>query len=141
MIPIAGNLDVKAKVTNFGNNTINTVEILWDIDGSPQTPFSTTNLNLAPGATTTLSIGQYFFNSGLYSISGTLNVLGEINEVDNQYESQIAVDTFRESFEGNVFPPEGWSVDFGIKDVFRHEPKTQSRLPALHPPYKPDIHQ
>lgn len=116
MVPVTGNLDVKAIVSNLGNNTIDDVEILWAVDGVNQTPFLATGLNMAPGVTKTLSIGQYVFTSGLYNISATLNILGEIDDTNNQYESSLAVDTFHESFEGNVFPPAGWSINFGIKD-------------------------
>lgn len=116
MIPAAATMDVKATVNNLGVNTINVAEISWSVNGVDQTPYTTTNLNILPGGNKTITLGQYGFTSGLKEIKATLHALGDINDSNNQYKVTAAIDTFRESFEGNVFPPEGWSVNFGIKD-------------------------
>ena len=116
MVPSAGSIAVSTEVKNSGMNTINIAEISWSVDGVTQTPYTTTSLNLLPGETRAITLGQYGFVSGLYDISATLNALGDINSANNQYAVKTAIDTFWESFEGNVFPPDGWSVNFGIRD-------------------------
>lgn len=116
LVPIAGNIAVNAEVKNLGNNTIDIAEISWSVDGVTQTPYTTTGLNLLPGEIRIIALGQYGFTAGLHDISATLNALGDINSVNNQYAVKTAIDTFWESFEGNVFPPDNWSVNFGIRD-------------------------
>ena len=116
MIPNSGSLEVKATISNLGNNTINIAEILWSVNGVDQTPYTSNILNLATGESTTLTIGQFNFTTGVQTINASLNVVGDINETNDHYESFVAYDTFIESFEGNVFPPEGWSINFGTRD-------------------------
>lgn len=116
MLPNAANIDVKATVTNLGVNTIDIAEVLWSVNGVDQTPYATTSLNLLSGETRTITLGQYVFTSGLKDIKATLHALGDINDSNNQYKVTAAIATFWESFEGNVFPPEGWSFNFGTRD-------------------------
>tara|TARA_B110000503_G_scaffold57856_1_gene92635 strand:+ start:1039 stop:5121 length:4083 start_codon:yes stop_codon:yes gene_type:complete len=116
MIPNVGNIDVNVIVTNLGINTIDVAEVLWSIDGIIQTPFAANSLNLVPGETRSITIGQGVFISGIYNVNTTLNVLGDINEENDNYQGIVAVNTFWESFEGTVWPPEGWSIDFGTRD-------------------------
>lgn len=116
MIPNPITLDVLVDVTNFGFNTINIAEVVWSVNGIDQTPFTTNNLNLISGETTTVNLGQYPFISGINDLVFTLNALGDINESNNEYNATIPVDTFWESFEGASFPPEDWSINFGVRD-------------------------
>ncbi len=116
MIPNEGNIDVNVLVTNLGINTIDVAEILWSIDEMDQTPFSAANLNLVPGETRSITIGQGNFVSGVHTINTTFNVLGDINDENDNYQGSVAVNTFWESFEGSVFPPENWSINFGVLD-------------------------
>ena len=116
MIPSPTALDVLVAVQNFGANTISEAEIEWSVNGINQTPFTTSNLNLAAGQTTTVNLGQFTFLTGLNDVTFTLNVLGDINADNDQYQQTIPVDVFWESFEGNSFPPEGWSINFGVRD-------------------------
>lgn len=116
MIPNEGTIDVNVLVTNLGVNTIDVAEILWSIDDVDQTPFTTNSLNLLPGETRSVTVGQGTFVSGIYNINTTLNVLGDINDENDNYQGIVAVNTFWESFEGTVWPPEGWSIDFGTRD-------------------------
>jgi hypothetical protein len=74
MIPNAGSIDVKATVSNLGENTINVAEILWSVDGIEQIPYTSNILNLIPGESITLTLGQYAFTNGLQTITATLNV-------------------------------------------------------------------
>ena len=116
MVPNEGNIDVNVTVINLGENIIDVAEIVWSVDGMDQTPYSTNSLNLIPGETRNITIGQYLFTSGLNEITTTLHALGDINDSNNAYQTTVAVDAFWESFEGSVFPPEGWSINFGVRD-------------------------
>lgn len=116
MIANPTTLDVLVAVQNFGANTIDVAEIEWSINGIDQTPFTTNNLNLASGQTTTVNLGQYAFTTGLNDLIITLNALGDIDSSNDQYQQTIPVDVFWESFEGASFPPEGWSINFGVRD-------------------------
>jgi len=116
MVPNAATMDVKATVSNIGANKIDVAEILWSVNDVDQTTLKTTNLNLLPGENKTVTLGQYAFTTGEKKIKATLHALGDTNETNNHYEVTAAINNFRESFEGNVFPPEGWSINFGTKD-------------------------
>ncbi|WP_250435694.1 T9SS-dependent choice-of-anchor J family protein [Hanstruepera flava] len=116
MIANPTTLDVLVSVQNFGVNTIDIAEINWSVNGIDQTPFTTNNLNLASGQAVTVNLGQYAFTSGLNDVVITLNALGDIDSSNDQYEQTIPVDVFWESFEGASFPPEGWSINFGVRD-------------------------
>lgn len=116
MIASPTTLDVLVAVQNFGVNTITEAEIEWSVNDIDQTPFTTSNLNLAAGQTTTVNLGQFTFLTGLNDVTFTLNVLGDINADNDQYQQTIPVDVFWESFEGSSFPPEGWSINFGVRD-------------------------
>jgi hypothetical protein len=116
MSPNPGILDVKATIENVGVNIINIAEVSWSVDGVPQPLFTSTTLNLSPGSSTEVVIGQYNFASGVYEIEATLNALGDVVPDNDSDTSLAAIDTFWESFEGNVFPPENWSIVFGVKD-------------------------
>ena len=116
MIPNEGTIDVNVLVTNLGVNTIDAAEILWAIDDVDQTSFTSNSLNLVPGETRSITIGQGTFVSGVYNVNTTLNVLGDINDENDDYQGIVAVNTFWESFEGTNWPPEGWSIDFGTRD-------------------------
>ncbi len=117
MIPNVGPQDVVATIKNIGANTIDLVEINWTVNGASQPMYSNASLNLLPGNSIEVVIGTYnFATSGVYEIEATQNVFGDINSDNDMYLSTVAVDTFRESFEGNQFPPEHWSIVFGTQE-------------------------
>ncbi len=116
MSPNTGPIDVKVIIENNYNNLIESAEISWNVDGIGQTTFITSGLNLNFGETTELTIGQFDFTSGVHEITATLNVIGDNSSENNSYTSFAAIDTFWESFEGKVWPPENWSIENGVLD-------------------------
>lgn len=116
MSPFTGILDVSVLIENTGFNIIDTADVYWTVDGIDQTTFSVENLNLEPGESTELSIGQYDFNTGVYEIEATLDAFGDTNDQNNSYLSYAAIDTLWESFEGRQYPPDNWSIVFGVRD-------------------------
>jgi Carboxypeptidase regulatory-like domain/Secretion system C-terminal sorting domain len=117
IIPNTGLMDIKATVMNSDVTLIESVEINWSVGGIGQPTFVASGLNLNSGESVELIIGQFNFDTGVYEISATLNVVGDINSENDTYNSIAAIDTFWESFEGPVFPPENWEVIFGIHET------------------------
>ncbi len=112
--PISGIQDVVATIQNVGENTIDIVEIIWEVDGVSQSPYNNSSLNLIPGDSMSIVIGQYDFStSGVYQIEATLLAVGDVNIDNDTYLATTAINTFYESFEGAQFPPEHWSIVFG----------------------------
>lgn len=116
MVPNSGIQNISVTLENQDQNTINDVEINWEVDGVSQTPVMVNGLNLAFDESVDIDLGPFNFNDGLHTITATLNVLGDVNEANDTYTSNIAVNTFYESFEGAQFPPEGWSINFGVRE-------------------------
>jgi hypothetical protein len=116
MIPNTGLRDIIVSVMNDGINTIDILTVDWIVNGSPQPSYDTTNLNLLPSESSEIVIGQYDFSSGVFEIEVSLDAIGDINSDNNDYTAIVAVDTFWESFEGNEFPPDNWSIVFGTHE-------------------------
>lgn len=60
----SGSQAVQARVRNNGLNTLSSVNVNWKINGQVQTPVSLTSLNLAPGGSTAVSLGNFGFLAG-----------------------------------------------------------------------------
>jgi hypothetical protein len=114
--PGVGIKEVRVYIENLGVEMIDSAEISWTINGEVQTKHIERNLQLLPGANTSFAIGQYNFSKDVYEISANAYIIGDTNELDNVYKSYAAIDTFWESFEGRLFPPQNWSINFGTKD-------------------------
>ena len=114
--PDAGEADVHIIVENRSENAIDSAHIEWYVDEVRQGDTTITDMALMPGRTAQFQIGQYIFEKGLHSIEAIAAVVGDPDESDNRWLSTVAVDTFWESFEGRVFPPEGWEINFGVRD-------------------------
>jgi hypothetical protein len=115
-IPSEGERDVKVLVTNQGENPIGRIFINWSVNEIEQNQYSNDNFNLQPGQSTEVVLGSYNFTSGSYQINTELNALGDINDANDKYLAQVYVNTFVESFEGTSFPPEGWTMEFNVRD-------------------------
>ena len=83
----------------------------WD-----QTPYTNNSFGLLPGARTEVTLGTFNFTTGSYVIENSVNALGDIDNSNNNYTANIFVNSFVESFEGIIFPPEGWTMGFGVRD-------------------------
>jgi hypothetical protein len=114
--PNTGWQDVRIVLQNLGGNKIDSTLINWSVNGASQPAFSATNLNLIPGETTRITIGQFDFQKGVHTINATAEIIGDTSIYDNSYQSYAAIDTFWESFEGLIFPPNNWSFNFAVKD-------------------------
>ena len=60
----SGSQAVQARVRNNGLNTLSSVNVNWKINGQVQTPVSLTSLNLTPGGSTAVSLGNFGFLAG-----------------------------------------------------------------------------
>lgn len=116
--PTIGIHDVIVEVFNPGEETIEDFSVVWQVNGSEQPIYEGTSLGLESGQTTSVTIGQYDFPQGIHEITADINASGEVNP-DNDFRTDfVSVNTFWESFEGTQYPPEGWSVDWGLHDNF-----------------------
>lgn len=62
--------DVVVSVGNYGLATLNTVQINWIVNGVVQPVYNATNLNLASGSLTNITVGTYNFMAGMvYNLS------------------------------------------------------------------------
>ena len=116
MVPSPGDLEIQAFLKNNSESVVNIAEISWSVNGINQDTYQSSTLDLKSGESTTINLGTFDFDKGLHEIAANLSALGDISDDDNFYMSTLAVDTFYESFEGRIFPPEGWSIDFGTRD-------------------------
>lgn len=114
--PNTGVQDVRILLENRGGNLIDSAQVDWTVNGAPQTPFSARDLRLEPGQTAEIKIGQFDFPKGVHIINASAEITGDTSTFDNHNRSYAAIDTFWESFEGRIFPPENWSFNFGVKD-------------------------
>ena len=114
--PVSGLQEVRVFIENLGANNIDSLEVEWQVNGILQPEFSISGLNLGQGDTSKVSIGTYNFTKGVHEIDVNLKVIGDTSTLNNRYHSYAAVDTLWESFEGRLFPPENWRLNFAVRD-------------------------
>lgn len=120
--PIVGLTEVKAVISNMGENVITTAEIVWEVDGIDQAPVQISSLFIPPGSSKKVPLGQYNFDEGIHEIYANVNVSGEINPDNDGLTSYLAVNTFWESFEGPTPVPESWYANWLMVDNFVEAP-------------------
>ena len=125
--------EVSVVIKNVGSDEIDSAKVYWSINGTGQPVFTDLSMGLKPGDTTKLVIGKYNFSKGLFKINARLDALGDTNDANNNYLSYAAIDTLWESFEGKVFPPEGWSFDYGTRDGKGFDPYQGDYLYSTQP--------
>lgn len=60
----AGSQDIKVEIVNAGLDTIKTLSVNWEVNGTPQTPFSISS-QLAPGTSRVVTLGSLNFTAGI----------------------------------------------------------------------------
>lgn len=90
-IPLLSGLqNVDVDVQNFGTNNLNSFTVNWEINGTPQTPFSYTSPPLLPGQTSTpLNLGSYNFPVGFTDLkfwTSSPNGLADGNPLNDTLE-------------------------------------------------------
>jgi len=69
-------------IQNFGGNTINNVDLEWEVNGTPQTPYShSTPINVGGGAN--VVAGTYNFTGGLATVKAWTTMPNGVNDPDN----------------------------------------------------------
>jgi len=74
VVPVCatGSQPVKVILQNTGASTITSVTVAWSVNSISQTTQNFSSLSVAPGATTTLTLGNFTFTSGTtYNLSAT----------------------------------------------------------------------
>jgi len=116
MTPSAGSQDVRIGMSNLGQNRIDSLRVYWTVNDAPQSDYQNFELGLDPGDYIEINIGEFTFESGLNELLVEIDALGDISPENDQYLSYLPVDTIWESFEGFEFPPDDWSIIFGVRD-------------------------
>jgi uncharacterized repeat protein (TIGR02543 family) len=95
--------NISVELKNFGTNNINSVDIQWEINGTPQTPVSYTT-TLAPNASATVVLATNFnFTNGQYIIAArTINP-------NNTTDGNTSNDELQRTINVGAFPPTGIS--------------------------------
>jgi len=87
-----GTEDVVVSLENKGTEVVNDFEISWSINGILQTLYQATSMNLQPGQTIELTLGQYDFNTqGSFLISAELNLANDFNPGNNVLEGSYFI--------------------------------------------------
>ncbi len=115
--PSPGMIDVAVEISNLGENVITDIVVQWQVDGVEQVDFQASGFNIASGSSELVTIGQYSFTQGTHEIVADVNASGEVNPENDMRLDYAAIDVFFESFEGAEYPPEGWSVNWGLKET------------------------
>ena len=69
----AGSLPVKVELLNYGSDTLKSVKINWEVNGTAQTTYNWTG-NLNTDSSTIINLGNYNFTTGTYSISSSTSL-------------------------------------------------------------------
>src|SRR6185369_8814215 len=84
-----GNANVDATLHNYGAVNITTCTIQWIVNGVTQTAVSYTG-TLTPGSDTTLTLGIYNFNAGIYSITAYSEIPNGNADADHSNDTSSA---------------------------------------------------
>jgi len=114
--PNTGIEDVVVKVTNHGTETITDFSIQWTINDVFQTQFDGSGYSIDPNSSVDVTIGQYDFTEGMYSISALINVTDDAwadnNFATAEYSTGVETDLVL-----NSLTPSGSFPTAGLKDV------------------------
>lgn len=120
--PEIGEVPIKVKIENVGENTVQFVDVNWTLNGVDQEAQSFSDLNLLPGTFTILQIGSAVLESGQHDIQASIESPADINSANDSYESVIPVGVLWESFEGVQYPPEEWITNWSIQEYILPAP-------------------
>ena len=112
-----GTREMSLTLANKGDSVVQDVVVNWSVDGVVQTPAQITGAGIPAGTSAELAFGTFNFpGRGVYVVEADIEVLGDTSSQDNLLRAYVAVDTLWESFEGQTFPPENWTSEFGLQD-------------------------
>lgn len=107
----AGNQSVRVNLFNSGQNTVTSVDIHWQVNGIPQTPFNWTGSLPSGGVIDSLAIGNFTFNVGTpYDIKAWSSMPNGMNDPFNSNDT-IRVDSLYAAL-GGTYTIGGVSPDF-----------------------------
>ena len=115
--PVPSTENVIVTLQNYGTDTIHDADIEWRINAVPQTTYQGTNIGLAPGAETNITVGQYnFATDGDYIIALNLLLENDFNSSNDSIESTYYVSDPKDAALTDI-KPEGYYPAAGIQDV------------------------
>lgn len=113
--PIVGPQQVKAVIVNNGTVVANTCSIDWWIDNQLQAPYQGTFLNLQPGDSLEITLGQGNYSKGIHNTTAKITNTNDVNPTNDSLSVVSIHGELYEDFEGE-FLPEGWTSHYGLKD-------------------------
>nr|NQU93189.1 carboxypeptidase regulatory-like domain-containing protein [Bacteroidota bacterium] len=117
--PLLGTKDITVKVHNFGNYVLEGVDIEWAVNEEPQNTYTAMNLNLSPGAETSVTIGTYDFSDPMaYDLLVYSDMPGDMNRDNDTIRTVYATGILWESFENPTWPPDRWTSAYSSPTTF-----------------------
>lgn len=112
---LGGFFDVIVKIKNYGNYSLESVNVKWSVNGETQATHTADNLGLLPGQSIYDTITQFDFTTPqLYEIIAATDVSADINPHNDTANVVFAPGVLFESFEGHPdleFPPHHWIAE------------------------------
>lgn len=104
-----GLLPVNVNLVNVGSNTLNTVNINWEINGTPQTPVNLTGMNLLHGQDSAVALGNFLFLPNVpYQIKAWVsqpNGVADMNAVNDTLLQNVQSSLSGNFTINNTLPP------------------------------------
>lgn len=116
--PNTGLRNIDLELKNNGTLHIFDLDVEWSVNAVAQPVYAATGLNIQPGETYNLNIGQFDFVEGLYEIEVNIPVEYDLNPDDNEFVDIYSVGGLFEDFQGN-YPPDHWQINYSLKSTFR----------------------
>jgi len=87
----AGLQAVDVTLTNFGSNTLNNVNIEWEVNGVPQTSVNYTTPSIVAFGSNTVNLGTYTFTTGVTNVKAWTSMPNSLADSDNGNDTLNAV--------------------------------------------------
>ena len=100
-----GTSPVIITLKNFGTTIINNFDITWSIKGVDQTVYNGSALNLQPGESTDVTIGNYNFSTeGSYPIQASVILTDDFDSSNNTIQNVYEISSFKDGAITGVKP-------------------------------------
>ncbi len=109
---------VIVKLENLGTSVINDFDIIWEVNNVTQTTYNGTGLNLQPGQSANIDLGEYNFDTvGSYTIVATLELTNDFDSSNNVIATVFDIATQKDGAIIGI-TPEGMIPNEGMIDVY-----------------------
>lgn len=96
---------IELEIQNYGDTSIDQLQIDWWVNGMVQTPYSTNSLGLEPGGSMDLTIGSFNFNApGLYQLEFEATVVDDFDSTNNEIAGTYTLSDPKDMAVTAIFP-------------------------------------